>query len=162
VILVLSAAIAILFGSGVYLVLKEDLIRVAIGMVLITNAANLFIMSSGLTRGPAPIYPLPGTGRVADPLVQAMTLTAIVIGFGVSALLLSLVYRVYTSHLSLDLDDLAAAEEREEAAMEAERMRQQVEQPEEPEQPEQIGAAVRAPSDRGSLIAGSAGREGDR
>jgi multicomponent Na+:H+ antiporter subunit C len=47
-----------------------------------------------------------------------MTLTAIVISFGVAALLLGLVYRVYTSHLSLDLDDLAAAEEREEAAQE--------------------------------------------
>jgi multicomponent Na+:H+ antiporter subunit C len=152
VILVLSVAVAILFGSGVYLVLKEDLIRVAIGMVLISNAANLFIMSSGLFRGTAPIYPLPDSGRFADPLVQAMVLTAIVIGFGVSALLLSLVYRVYTSHLSLDLDDLAAAEEREEEVMEAEWMRQQAEQPEETEEP--------APSDR-RLVGIAADRDGD-
>ena len=117
-ILILSLAIALLFASGAYLVLKHDLIRVAVGMVLISNAANLFIMSSGLTTGAAPIYPLPEDRRVADPLVQGMTLTAIVIGFGVTALLLSLVYRVYTSHLSLDLDDLEAAEEREAAALE--------------------------------------------
>jgi multicomponent Na+:H+ antiporter subunit C len=55
---------------------------------------------------------------VSDPLVQAMVLTAIVISFGVTALLLSLVYRVYTSHLSLDIEELSEAEEREEAAEE--------------------------------------------
>jgi multicomponent Na+:H+ antiporter subunit C len=119
--LILSLAIAVLFGTGAYLILKHDLIRVAVGMVLISNAANLFIMSAGLTEGGPPIYPLPDDGDVSDPLVQSMTLTAIVIGLGVTALLLTLVYRVYTSHLSLDLDDLAAAEEREEAAQEAAR-----------------------------------------
>lgn len=119
-ILIYALAIAILFGSGAYLMLKRDLIRVVAGVVLLSNAANLFIMAAGLTRGAPPIYPLPTDGPISDPLVQAMTLTAIVIGFAVSALLLSLVYRVYTSHLSLDLDDLAAAEEREEAAQERE------------------------------------------
>jgi multicomponent Na+:H+ antiporter subunit C len=127
-------------------------------MVLISNAANLFIVSSGLSRGPAAIYPLPDNGRIADPLVQAMVLTAIVIGLGVSALLLTLVYRVYTSHLSLDLDDLAAAEEREEEAMEAERRRQQVEQPEQLEVPVPVGPP---PSDRRRLVAAATGREGD-
>jgi multicomponent Na+:H+ antiporter subunit C len=120
-ILLYAVTVASLFGSGVYLMLKPDLLRVVVGMVLISNAANLFIMSAGLSMGAAPIYPLPEDGMVSDPLVQAMTLTAIVISFSVSALLLSLVYRVYTSHLSLDLDDLAAAEEREEAAQEQER-----------------------------------------
>ncbi|MBA3643080.1 MAG: NADH-quinone oxidoreductase subunit K [Chloroflexia bacterium] len=118
--LILSLAVSILFGSGAYLMLKSDLIRVVIGMVMISHAASLLIMASGLTRGDAPIYPLPEGAPVSDPLVQAMTLTAIVISFGVSALLLSMVYRVYTSHLSLDLDDLAAAEEREETAQERE------------------------------------------
>ncbi|MDP9364075.1 MAG: sodium:proton antiporter [Chloroflexota bacterium] len=116
--LILSLAVAVLFGSGAYLMLKADLLRVVVGMVLISNAANLFIMAAGLTRGVPPNYPLPAGESVSDPLVQAMTLTAIVISFGVSALLLSLIYRVYTSHLSLDLDDLSAAEEREEAARE--------------------------------------------
>ena len=116
--LIFALAVAVLFGSGAYLMLKPDLIRVVVGMVLISNAANLFIMAAGLSKGVAPIYPLAERETVSDPLVQAMALTAIVISFGVSALLLSLVYRVYTSHLSLDLDDLAAAEEREEAAQE--------------------------------------------
>jgi len=113
--LLFAVAVAILFGSGAYLLLKHDLVRVVIGMVLISNAANLFIISAGLSRGQAPIYPLADGEPVSDPLVQAMTLTAIVISFGVAALLLALVYRVYTSHLSLDLDELAEADERDEA-----------------------------------------------
>lgn len=116
-ILLYSVVIAVIFGSGAYLMLKRDLLRVVVGMVLISNAANLFIIAAGLSRGAPPIYPLPD-GPVSDPLVQAMALTAIVISFSVAALLLSLVYRVYTSHLSLDLDDLDAAEEQEEAAQE--------------------------------------------
>ncbi len=112
--LVISLAVAVLIGTGAYLLLKHDLVRVVIGMLLISNGANLFIMSAGLSRGAAPIYPLPQDGSVADPLVQAMTLTAIVITFGVAALLLSLIYRVYVAHATLDTDSLAEAEEAEE------------------------------------------------
>lgn len=108
-ILFVSIAVAVIFGSGAYLMLKRDLIRVITGMILIGNAANLFIMASGLRRGFAPV--LPARGEMSDPLVQAMTLTAIVIGFGVAALVLSLVYRVYESHASVDLGRLSRAEE---------------------------------------------------
>lgn len=108
-ILILSLAIAVLFGSGAYLLLKHDLIRLIFGTVLIGNAANLFIMSAGLRRGDAPIYPL--GDETADPLVQAMTLTAIVISFSVSALVLSLAWRVYVSHASVDMRRLSRAEE---------------------------------------------------
>ncbi len=108
-ILALSLGVAVLFGAGAYLMLKHDLIRLIIGMVLISNAANLFIMSAGLTNGAAPIYPL--GDDTADPLVQAMTLTAIVISFAVTALVLSLAYRVYVSHLSVDIRELSRAEE---------------------------------------------------
>lgn len=108
-ILILSLAIAVLFGSGAYLLLKHDLVRLIFGMVLIGNAANLFIMSAGLRRGSAPIYPI--EGDTADPLVQAMTLTAIVISFAVSALVLALAWRVYVSHASVDLRELSEAEE---------------------------------------------------
>jgi len=111
--LLASLTIAILFGSGSYLLLKRDLIRVVAGAVLISQAINLFIILAGLSRGAAPIYPLPATGPVSDPLVQALTLTAIVITFGISALLLSLVYRAYTTNLSLDLEVLSAAEARQ-------------------------------------------------
>jgi len=121
VIVLLSAVVAILFGSGAFLVLKPDLFRVVIGMVLISNAANLTLMASGLSRGSAPLHPL-DEDRVADPLVQAMTLTAIVIGFGVTALLLALSYRVYTSHATVDLDDLSLREARREEQLDRERV----------------------------------------
>ncbi|TCJ19740.1 Na+/H+ antiporter subunit C [Rubrobacter taiwanensis] len=118
-ILVSALTIAVLFGVGSYLLLQRDLIRVVVGIILVSNAANLFLISAGLSRGQAPIYPLEEGVEVSDPLVQAMTLTAIVIAFGISALLMSLVYRVYTSHLSLNLEDISEAEVREEESIES-------------------------------------------
>jgi multicomponent Na+:H+ antiporter subunit C len=108
-ILLFSIAVAVLFGVGSYLMLKHDLIRLLVGMVLLGNAANLFIMAAGLSRGNVPIYPL--NGQVSDPLVQSMTLTAIVISFAVSALVLALTFRLYSSHASTDLAEIAHAEE---------------------------------------------------
>jgi multicomponent Na+:H+ antiporter subunit C len=93
-----ALGVAILFGAGAYLLLKRDLIRIVGGIILISNAVTLFILVVGLTRGAAPIYPLPTDRPISDPLVQSMALTAIVITFGVTALLLSLVYRVSTAN----------------------------------------------------------------
>ncbi len=109
-ILVISLAISLIFGAGAYLVLQRNLVRVVIGIVLISNAANLFIVAAGITRGQAPIYPLREGSQVSDPLVQAMVLTAIVIGSSVAALLLALSYRLYTSHNSIDVEDISRAE----------------------------------------------------
>lgn len=118
-ILLFSLVVAVLFGAGTFLMLKTDLLRVVVGMVLISHAANLTLMASGLTRGRSPIYPLPDE-EISDPLVQALTLTAIVIGFGVTALLLGLAYRVYTTHFAVDFDQLAQEEARREAELERE------------------------------------------
>ena len=63
-------------------------------------------MASGLSRGSEPIYPLVPGEEISDPVVQAMVLTAIVISFGVSALLISLIYRVYVAHRSVDIEHL--------------------------------------------------------
>src|SRR5680860_1527609 len=106
--LLVSLTIAVIFGSAAYLMLKRDLIRVITGMILLGNAANLFIMAAGLREGQAPT--LPSDHDLSDPLVQAMTLTAIVISFGVATLVLSVVYRVYDSHHSVDLRRLGSAE----------------------------------------------------
>lgn len=111
--LLFAAVIGVLFGAGVFLLLKPDLFRVVVGLVLISNAANLTLMASGLTGGQAPIQPAEGVEPVSDPLVQAMTLTALVIGFAVTAVLLALSYGVYRSRHSVDLDELSRAEVRE-------------------------------------------------
>ncbi len=117
-ILATSLVIALVFGSGAYLILQRDLFRVVIGIVLISNAANLFIIAAGLSRGVPPIKPIPNGATVSDPLVQAMALTAIVISFSVAVFLLSLVYRLYNSHKTIDLEDISEMELREAEALE--------------------------------------------
>ena len=116
--LAISLTIAVVFGSGAFLVLQRDLLRVVIGIVLVSNSSVLFIMAAGLSRGKAPIYPLKDAGSVSDPLVQAMALTALVIGSSTAALLLALVYRLYVSHRSVDIRDISEAEMRESEALE--------------------------------------------
>lgn len=111
-ILIVSIAVGVLFAAGSYLLLQHDFIKVVGGTMLITHSVNLFIMVSGLTRGNEPIYPLVPGEEVSDPVVQAMVLTAIVISFGVTALLISLIYRVYVAHSSVDIEHLSDVEER--------------------------------------------------
>ena len=112
--LVFALAAAILFGVGAFLVLHRDLVRLVLGMVVISQSAVLTLLAASLERGGAPIAPLPD-GRVSDPLSQAMALTAIVIGMAVSALLLVVVLRVAHAFRAEGLEDLAE----EEAALDA-------------------------------------------
>lgn len=116
-ILLAALVVSIVFAAGTFLLLQHDLLRVVTGIVLVSNSATLFIIASGLTRGQPPIYPLEGLS-VSDPLVQAMALTALVIGFGVSALLLAMVYRLYLTNRSIDVETIARAERRQAAMLE--------------------------------------------
>lgn len=125
-ILLLALTVAVLFGAGVFLMLERDLPRMVVGVLLISQAGNLFLMASGLLRGEAPIQPL-ALEPVSDPLVQALTLTAVVISFGVAALLLALVLRVQEVHHSVRVEDVLAAAEREEEAAEREEMEEEPE-----------------------------------
>ncbi|MEW6638622.1 MAG: sodium:proton antiporter [Actinomycetota bacterium] len=109
---------AAIFASGTFLLLQRDLTRVVVGIILVSNSAIFFIISAGLTRGVAPIHPLEGADSVSDPLVQAMVLTALVIGFGVAALLLAMVYRLYVSHGTVDAEEIADYEMRQAEALE--------------------------------------------
>jgi multicomponent Na+:H+ antiporter subunit C len=118
VILFAAIVISVVFASGTFLLLQRDLARSVVGIVLVSNSATLFIISAGLTRGVAPIHPLPEGESVSDPLVQAMALTALIIGFAVAALLLAMVYRLYTSHHTVDLEEIAEAELRDAEALE--------------------------------------------
>ena len=109
---------AVVFASGTFLLLQRDLTRVVVGIILISNSAVFFIIAAGLTRGVAPIHPLEGAGPASDPLVQAMALTALVIGFGTAALLLAMVYRIYVSHRTVDAEEIADYEMRQAEALE--------------------------------------------
>ncbi|WP_193336472.1 Na+/H+ antiporter subunit C [Devosia beringensis] len=89
--LVLSLAIAVLTASGVYLVLRPRTFQVIIGLSLISYAVNLFIFSMGRLRiDAAPLLDAanPDISAYADPVPQALVLTAIVIGFAMTALFL--------------------------------------------------------------------------
>ncbi|MDP8944119.1 MAG: sodium:proton antiporter [Actinomycetota bacterium] len=117
--LLVALVVGVLFGSGSYLLLKADLLRVVAGLVLISNAAILALLGAGVTRGQAPILPLSKGVEASDPLVQALALTALVIGFATTALLLVLVYRVHGSLETVDLDELSQIEARREEELEA-------------------------------------------
>ena len=108
--LIFALAAAFLFGTGAYLLLKRDLVRVVMGVVVVSQAAVLTLIASALERGAAAIYPLPEDRPVSDPLSQAMALTAIVIGMAVAALLLALVLRVSIALHSRELDTLGDVE----------------------------------------------------
>ena len=107
--LVFALGVGVLFGTGAYLLLSRDLVRVVVGVAVISHASVLTLVASGLTRGQAAIYPLGGRA-VSDPLSQAMALTAIVIGLAVTALLLALALRVVVAYRSQELDEVAEEE----------------------------------------------------
>lgn len=103
-----------LFASGIYLMLRRSIVKLAIGLVLLGQSANLLIFTvSGLTRGNPPLVPAGESMPpmpFADPLPQALVLTAIVIGFGVLAFTLVLVKRVYQTVGTDDLDEMRSTD----------------------------------------------------
>ncbi|HKL68667.1 Na+/H+ antiporter subunit C [Salibaculum sp.] len=113
----LAIAIGVLVTCSVYLMLARNVLRFIFGLVLISNAANLTIFTAGrLTLGSPPLIPEGAeapAAEVANALPQALVLTAIVIGFGLFAFALVLVFRAYTSLGTLHTDDMRVAEPRE-------------------------------------------------
>lgn len=101
-----AAAIGILFGLGVFQMLRRDLIKAAMGFSILFTAVNLFFISAGAFDAEVPAYvdQYP-EGQPADPLVQAMVLTAIVVGFASYALLLSAISVVSSRFETLDSDN---------------------------------------------------------
>jgi multicomponent Na+:H+ antiporter subunit C len=108
--LLLAITVGVLYGTALYLLLRRTLVRMLIGLAILTNAANLLIFTAaGVARGRAPIVPEGQDAPVppfADPLPQALILTAIVIGFGIQAFAMVLAYRTYQEARSDDPDIL--------------------------------------------------------
>ena len=108
---VLAVMLGFLFALGTFLVLRRDMVRVVWGITIISQATNVYLITMGDIGGGIPIIGHGGAhGPVTDPLVQALVLTAIVIGFGTTAFSLVLTYRVYQEHGTLDLRNLAHEE----------------------------------------------------
>lgn len=109
----LAILTGVLYAVAIYLLLKRSLVKLIIGLSLLGNAANLLILTSGGIRSSNP--PLVPEGAlvpdtiVADPLPEALILTAIVIGFGVIAFTLVLAHRVHQETEIDSLDSLGAS-----------------------------------------------------
>ena len=101
-----ALVVAVLFGTGVYLLLQRTLSRIILGLALMAHAANLLLMVVGGRAGRPPIVGGFAEGdTVADPLPQALALTAIVISFGITAFLLALAYRSWVINRDDDGED---------------------------------------------------------
>ncbi len=111
----LLLVMGVLYAVGVYLILEKALTKVLLGLMLITNATNIFILHAGGLPGRAAFWD--GTTDPADytdPLPQALILTAIVISFAVTALMLGMIYRSWVLSRKDDIQD--DAEDRRVAA----------------------------------------------
>ncbi|MCC5858361.1 MAG: Na+/H+ antiporter subunit C [Ectothiorhodospiraceae bacterium] len=111
---IMAFLIGALFAASIYMMLRRSIVKLVIGLILLSNAANLLIFTvSGLTRGLPPLIPegaaLP-EGGWADPLPQALVLTAIVIGFGVLAFAVVLIHRAYEVINEDDLDKMRSTD----------------------------------------------------
>ncbi len=99
--LTLIVVIVVLTAGGVYLLLERSLTRIVLGLILFGNAANLLLLVAGGAAGKPPLVTSPGEPppqTMADPLAQAMVLTAIVITLGLTAFLLAMSYRSWQLH----------------------------------------------------------------
>lgn len=110
----LSVLVGILFASAIYLMLSKHLVRLLLGVVLLGNAVNLLIFTTGrVLREVPPIIPVDAMVppfEVANPLPQALILTAIVISFSFFAFLLVLSFRAYQDIGTDDTDGMRIAE----------------------------------------------------
>ena len=97
---VMAIVIGILFMAAVYLILSRSLLRIILGTGLLSHGAHLLILTMGGLGGKSPPVVSEGVSIAdyADPLPQALILTAIVISFGVTAFMLVLFYRTYAEH----------------------------------------------------------------
>ena len=96
--------VAVLIGLGLYAMLfKHNLIKMVIGLSLIENGVNLFLIALGFRKGAvAPIYTYAARSKMVLPTVQALTLTAIVIGLATTALMLSFVIMIYRHYGTIE------------------------------------------------------------
>ena len=103
-----TAVLVMLIGLYAALV-KKSLLKIVIGLSIVNSGLNLLIVTLGYVKGgTAPIFSpgYNGTQVMVDPIPQALVLTAIVIGFGVTAVALSLVIRLWRHHHTLYIDEI--------------------------------------------------------
>jgi len=110
----MAGTVGLLFACGLYMLFRRSLVKVVIGLVLLAHSANLLIFTaSGLKQGAPPLVPEgmeTPPPDAADPLPQALILTAIVISFGLTAFQVVLFQRTYAEVGTDDLDKMRSTE----------------------------------------------------
>ncbi len=111
---ILALAVGGLYAAAIYMMLRRSIAKFIIGLVLLSHATHLLIFTIGRTVRGAPPLIAPEAEQLfapfADPLPQALILTAIVISFGVQAFALVLVKRVYQTQGTGDTDQMRATD----------------------------------------------------
>ncbi len=93
-IIVVAVLVGALFATGIFLILQRTLTRIILGLTTMSNGVSMLLMLSGGRAGAAPFTDRQASGvRLADPMPQAMVLTAIVINFAMVSFLLAMAYR---------------------------------------------------------------------
>ena len=118
--LVMALTVGVLYSVGFYLLLQRSLMRVLIGVVVLGHGTNLLLQIAGGPPGRAPIIGAAAPEDFADPLPQALALTAVVITFALTTFLLALGYRSFTlighDEVQDDVEDRRIARRRRPAA----------------------------------------------
>ncbi|MFO7701802.1 Na+/H+ antiporter subunit C [Psychroflexus maritimus] len=113
--ILLAITTGILYAAGIYMMLRRSMVKLILGLILLGNGVNLLIFLLGrITKGKPPI--IPEETKVfedlfADPVPQALILTAIVISFGLQSFAIILVKRAYKVLKTDDLDQLNTTDE---------------------------------------------------
>lgn len=101
--LITALVIGLLFATGVFQMLRRNVIRSVIGIIILANAVNLFLLSTGAYNGVTSAYTT-APGQHSDALPQALILTAIVISMGGTAFLLSMLIIISSRYKTSDMD----------------------------------------------------------
>lgn len=104
--LLFATATGLLFAIGIFLILRRNMIRSVIGLFVLSNAVNLFLLATGAYQGKFAAY-AGVAGQISDPLPQALILTAIVISLGGFAFILAMIYILSLRQHSSDMDEIA-------------------------------------------------------
>jgi len=108
--LLVASAIGLLTSSGLYLVLRLRTFPVIMGISLLTYAVNVYLFASGRLVVGAPPILQDGVSGYTDPLPQALVLTAIVISFGMTAVVVMIALGAYLGSNNDKVDDPVSAQ----------------------------------------------------
>lgn len=113
--IVLAIMIGMLYAAGIYMILRRSMVKLILGIILLGNGANLLIFLLGrVTKGSPPLIPADMytfSEAYADPIPQALILTAIVISFGLQSFAIVLIKRAYKVVGTDDLDEINAIDQ---------------------------------------------------